>query len=440
MSDEARSMWERFITAPKNAALLKRYAKSAKEPAPLFESIGEDLASSNEEVRKTAFWALVMAMPELTNILHERETRLPGWRDGRGKDQQMVNRGSDILSYLHRVLVKEHRFKVRDGNKKDPRPFLKETVDNWKKDRDRKIDREVSLDYEAALEILDPAGSVEDRVTKEEVLHRFSDYHWIGLDLSRLSHYNFEDYSATPTLLLRKDYLKEEFRERKLDLASLQALRKIGESAEKLKLSKDISDEKKVEVIHKTASHVQDIFEACQKGIPFEEALRRKVKTLQPKKGEIFRYRPKQEKAVQPPDLSKIPLWRGRGLDGRALDYLKTHYGQYLSTFGAEQNSVFQDQIRAHDPKLMQDLRSQLHEEGRGRKVSDFVKPRSARTERELETFDLDILKQAERIKGLLRRGRLKKEDLETFDLDILKQAERIKGLLKRRRHKEADT
>jgi hypothetical protein len=249
-----------------------------------------------------------------------------------------------------------------------------------------------------------------------------------------------DDYLATSTLLLRKDYLKEEFRERKLDLASLQALRKIGESAEKLKLSKDISDEKKVEVFNKTASHVQDIFEACQKGIPFEEALRRKVKTLQPKKGEIFRYRPKQEKAVQPPDLSKIPLWRGRGLDGRALDYLKTHYGQYLSAFGAEQNSVFQDQIRAHDPKLVQDLRSQLHEEGRGRKVSDFVKPRSARTERELETFDLDILKQAERIKGLLRRGRLKKEDLETFDLDILKQAERIKGLLKRRRHKEADT
>jgi hypothetical protein len=61
MADKA--MWEKFITAPRNAALLKRYAKSAKEPSPLFDSIGEDLASSNKAVRATAFWALVLRQP-----------------------------------------------------------------------------------------------------------------------------------------------------------------------------------------------------------------------------------------------------------------------------------------------------------------------------------------------------------------------------------------
>jgi DNA-directed RNA polymerase specialized sigma24 family protein len=148
--------------------LLKRYAKSAKEPAPLFDSIGEDLASSNEEVRKTAFWALVAAMPELTNILHERETRQPGWRDVEGKDQQMVNRGSDILSYLHRVLVKKQRFKIRGENGKDPRPFINTAINNRKIDVERRrrnkdgTPKEEPLDYEASLEIPAPGDSVED--------------------------------------------------------------------------------------------------------------------------------------------------------------------------------------------------------------------------------------------------------------------------------------
>jgi DNA-directed RNA polymerase specialized sigma24 family protein len=164
MSDEARSMWEKFITAPRNAALLKRYAKSAKEPAPLFESIGEDLGSTNEDIRASAFWALVTAMPELTNILHERETREPGWRDEKGKDQQMVNRGSDILSYLHRVLVKEHRFKIRDGYGRDPRPLLKEAIRNWEHDEERRREREEPLDHEAVLEVPDPTPSIEDSV------------------------------------------------------------------------------------------------------------------------------------------------------------------------------------------------------------------------------------------------------------------------------------
>jgi hypothetical protein len=163
-------MWDAFITAPENAALLKRYAKSAKEPAPLFESIGEDLASSNEEVRKRAFWALVAAMPELTNILHERETRAPGRKDREGKDQQMVNRGSDILSDLYRVLVKEHRFKISGRYGKDPRPYVNKAIKNRESDEDKKCRnrdgtlKEVPLDYEAALKIPDPAGALEDSV------------------------------------------------------------------------------------------------------------------------------------------------------------------------------------------------------------------------------------------------------------------------------------
>jgi hypothetical protein len=86
MAGEVLLRWEAFITAPENAHLLKRYAKSAKEPAPLFESIGEDLGSSKQEIREQAYWALIAAMPELTLILHERETRQPGWRDLEGKD------------------------------------------------------------------------------------------------------------------------------------------------------------------------------------------------------------------------------------------------------------------------------------------------------------------------------------------------------------------
>ena len=169
MADEARFMWEAFITAPENAHLLKRYSKSAKEPAPLFDSIGEDLGSSNQEVRNQAFWALVAAMPELTTILHERETREPGWRDRKGKDQHMVNRGMDIVSYLHRKLAVEHRFKIRGEHGKDPRSFINKIIGNWKKDGARKRRREQPLDDEYALVIPDPAGSVEDIALKNRL-------------------------------------------------------------------------------------------------------------------------------------------------------------------------------------------------------------------------------------------------------------------------------
>jgi hypothetical protein len=85
-----------------------------------------------------------------------------------------------------------------------------------------------------------------------------------------------------------------------------------------------------------------------------------------------------------------------------ALDFLETHYGQWLSAFRAEQDSVFQDQIRTHDPKLIQGVKNQLHEEGKGRKVSDVVKTRSARKDRELENASVEDLKRKPQLAGTL--------------------------------------
>src|SRR2546423_9364805 len=55
-------------------------------------------------------------------------------------------------------------------------------------------------------------------------------------------------------------------------------------------------------------------------------------------------HQPKPEELGHPPDLSQIPQWRSRKRDGRPLDFLQTHYGQWLSAFGAEQDNVFMDQ------------------------------------------------------------------------------------------------
>jgi hypothetical protein len=155
--------------------------KSAKEPAPLFESIGEDLASSNKAVRATAFWALIAATPELIDILHETETREPGWREIEGKDQQMVNRGMDIVSKLHRALVEKHGFKIDKG--KDPRPYVNKAMKNMDRDKERKRRnrdgtlREVPLD-ETSLEIPDDAGSPEDYIIETETYDETYDDLW----------------------------------------------------------------------------------------------------------------------------------------------------------------------------------------------------------------------------------------------------------------------
>jgi hypothetical protein len=190
----------------------------------------------------------------------------------------------------------------------------------------------------------------------------------------------------------------------------LQSLRKMTESTDKLLSSHALSDTAKADVLEKTASLVYDIFQASQNHIPFEDTLLQKAKGLQQQTGDIFVHRPKPEARGQTPDVSNIPLWRGRKQDGMPLDFIKAHYGRCLSAFGAEQDTLFQDQIRTRDPKLLQGVSNQLHEEGQGRKLRDFVKPRSVRTARELESFDLETLKQAHRIKGLLSRRRRKKE------------------------------
>jgi DNA-directed RNA polymerase specialized sigma24 family protein len=160
MTGEVLSRWERFVTHP----VFKRYGKYAKEPRALFESIGEDLASSNEEIREIAFWALVYAMPELTSILYEWETRQPGWRDRKGKDQQMINRGTDIVSDLHCKLVEQHLFKIGGEYGKDPRPFVNKEIKHKKIDEWRKRSREVLLDHEDTLKIPGSAASLEDTV------------------------------------------------------------------------------------------------------------------------------------------------------------------------------------------------------------------------------------------------------------------------------------
>jgi hypothetical protein len=145
MADEARSMWQEFISAPENAVLLKRYTKSAAEPEPLFDAIGADLGSTNEEIRRQAWWAFCTTMPELTNILHERESRQPGFREVSNADQRMVDRGLDILTHLYNVFVRDYRFSVDQG--KDPRPYLNTIIGNWSKDAERSKDQKnVSLD------------------------------------------------------------------------------------------------------------------------------------------------------------------------------------------------------------------------------------------------------------------------------------------------------
>jgi hypothetical protein len=168
MAGRALLTWEAAITALENDASLKRYAKCAKEPAALFERIGEDLGSSNEEVRECGWRALLVAMPKLTSIVYERETWAPGWRDVEGKDQQMVNRGEDILTLLHRIFVVEHYFKIRGDRGKDPRPLVNEIVENRRKDTKRKREREELLDHEAIFKIRDPAPSPEDIVLEND--------------------------------------------------------------------------------------------------------------------------------------------------------------------------------------------------------------------------------------------------------------------------------
>ena len=84
MAGEVLSRWER-VCYRSEMHIVQAVFKYAKEPRALFECIGEDLASSNQEVREISVWALVSAMPKLTGISYEWEIRQPGWSRQGGK-------------------------------------------------------------------------------------------------------------------------------------------------------------------------------------------------------------------------------------------------------------------------------------------------------------------------------------------------------------------
>src|SRR5918999_4580904 len=104
-TDEVQSSWHLFIKGveadPALQSFFQRHRGVGEEPRTLFEAVGEDLASSREEIREQAFWILVAGVPELADILHERESRLPEWRGGAGKGQQVIDRGMDIVTSLY---------------------------------------------------------------------------------------------------------------------------------------------------------------------------------------------------------------------------------------------------------------------------------------------------------------------------------------------------
>ncbi len=215
MADEVLSRWERLVADP----LFNRYAKFAKEPRAFFELIGEDLASSNQEVQEIAFWALDYTTPELTSILYEREVREPGWRSREGKDQQAVNRGMDIVTYLHRVFVVNHTFKTRNGYGKDPRPLVNRIAHNWQKDEYRKRGREAPLDDKDAFKLPDPAPSLEESVIGNNA------YEMRTRELRALGFFRSEDeldlYVATHVDRSRLDEVQK-----RLGIRSNTALRK----------------------------------------------------------------------------------------------------------------------------------------------------------------------------------------------------------------------
>jgi hypothetical protein len=175
-------------------------------------------------------------------------------------------------------------------------------------------------------------------------------------------------------------------------------------------LLSDIPHEVKTPVFDLATSLVRDIFQAAQNNTPIVEVLKQKQETLQQKGGIIFVGQPQPAETGQAPEFSEIPRWQGRKQDGMPLDFIQAHYGQWLSVFGAEQDTIFQDQIRKHDKRLITAIENQLREEEQGRKVRDFIKPRSARIDREVAAFTSESLNNAERLRAAKRRRQAKKQ------------------------------
>jgi hypothetical protein len=185
--------------------------------------------------------------------------------------------------------------------------------------------------------------------------------------------------------------------------AKLQTSSKVEGSIEEFALS-DIPDEVKVTVFEEAASLLHDIFRAPQNNTPIVEVLAQKQETLRQKGGVVFVGQPQPPETGQAPDLSEIPRWQGRKQDGMPLAFIQAHYGQWLSAFGAQEDTIFQDQIRKHNPGLIKGMHNQLREEGQGRKVREIVKPRSARLDRELENLNDEDLKKFPRLASTLYR------------------------------------
>ena len=176
MLDRAHTLWLQFAELARTDAKFNRYVKWLNEPQPLFELIGEDLESTDEQIRANAFWSLVVATPALTNILYERECVTPEWRNGRGTGQALVNRGMDIVTYLHHKLVSERKFKAK-GASKDPRPYVYTAIRNWTMDEKRKWHREVPLEDQALDTAISETESTDvaalERVYYEECRREF---------------------------------------------------------------------------------------------------------------------------------------------------------------------------------------------------------------------------------------------------------------------------
>ncbi len=158
----------------------KRYWKAALDPHSsnaLFEQIGEDFSSPSEEIRKKAFEAVYIAYDlcgKLADCLDERETYQPGWRHERGKDQHFINRRIDILTKLYEELVIRGAF--QSEKRKDPRPYIHQTIANWKINQYRRDKRLVHLDdeeWEGLIEHppTDLAEKLSESSAEDEAIH-----------------------------------------------------------------------------------------------------------------------------------------------------------------------------------------------------------------------------------------------------------------------------
>jgi hypothetical protein len=250
------------------------------------------------------------------------------------------------------------------------------------------------------IEGLGPAGTVKTParlVTPRKPLIIFPGIREMPVVFGDREDYNRSDKNTvTPVPLPRKDYVGGE---------------KFGPSWELRKLKDDfrektrgLSNDKKNDVLRLVFSVARDIINARpESGITSDEFYIQRAQEVLKRKGVVFESQPKPKEPLTPPDLSEIPLWQGREKDGMPLEFIKEHYGQWLSAFGAEEDRVFQDQIRAHDPKLIKGVDNQFRYEKKKRKLRDFVKTRSARVDRELPNVSVENLKEKERLAITLR-------------------------------------